>query len=224
MCSGEEILELTDFKLSSPVPLRWIRSYRSSQINEDVGLGFGWRSNFHIQIHQESSTKEDKESSTEEEPDERESPQPRKVKSDGGNEDDVKISRFVLINEEGRRIVFAGVEPGGKSVQLTENLELRHNRDELLLIHPDKTHWGFISNGGQWLLDYISDRMGNSLNLSYKKNNKIKRITYNKVRAIDFDYDKQDHITQIAIVELDQEKAKRLPGGVQGLLPIRQIR
>ncbi|WP_293633923.1 polymorphic toxin type 15 domain-containing protein [Shewanella sp. CG12_big_fil_rev_8_21_14_0_65_47_15] len=50
MCSGEEILALTDFSLEGAMPLIWTRTYRSSQSAQNQGLGFGWRSNFHQHI------------------------------------------------------------------------------------------------------------------------------------------------------------------------------
>src|SRR5690606_26556778 len=50
MCTGEEILELIDFDLSGPLPLQFKRTYRSSQCHEQLGLGYGWRSNFHLHI------------------------------------------------------------------------------------------------------------------------------------------------------------------------------
>ncbi|MCC5827661.1 DUF6531 domain-containing protein, partial [Alkalimonas sp.] len=50
MCNGEEILELTDFTLDGPLPLHWVRCYRSSQSNQAVGLGYGWRTPFHQSI------------------------------------------------------------------------------------------------------------------------------------------------------------------------------
>src|SRR5690606_22688637 len=39
--SGEELLELTDFVLSGPLPLAWTRTYRTGH-NRNGGLGHGW--------------------------------------------------------------------------------------------------------------------------------------------------------------------------------------
>ena len=50
MCTGEEILALVDFELPGLFPLQFKRTYRSSQCDENLGLGFGWRSNFHLHI------------------------------------------------------------------------------------------------------------------------------------------------------------------------------
>ncbi|WP_282176054.1 polymorphic toxin type 30 domain-containing protein [Vibrio nereis] len=50
MSTGEEVLTLVDISLSGAFPLTWQRTYRSSLNQYNVGLGFGWRSNFHYEL------------------------------------------------------------------------------------------------------------------------------------------------------------------------------
>ena len=41
LCSGEALLQQTDFQLPGPIPLQWSRIYRSSH-QQDYGIGVGW--------------------------------------------------------------------------------------------------------------------------------------------------------------------------------------
>ncbi|WP_157788696.1 DUF6531 domain-containing protein, partial [Pseudomonas fluorescens] len=42
MVTGEELLTLTDGVLDGILPFEWTRLYRTSAVEVDVGLGFGW--------------------------------------------------------------------------------------------------------------------------------------------------------------------------------------
>ncbi|WP_130898178.1 DUF6531 domain-containing protein, partial [Pseudomonas extremorientalis] len=42
MVTGEEVLSLTDGRLDGIVPFEWTRLYRTSAVDVDCGLGFGW--------------------------------------------------------------------------------------------------------------------------------------------------------------------------------------
>ncbi|PSU34144.1 RHS repeat-associated core domain-containing protein [Photobacterium lutimaris] len=53
MSTGEEILSLTDISLAGNVSFTWQRQYRSSLCNQNIGLGYGWRSNFHFELTKE---------------------------------------------------------------------------------------------------------------------------------------------------------------------------
>jgi RHS repeat-associated protein len=44
MVNGEELLELVDFEMAGPIPFTWKRVYRSSNIKQNNGLGYGWSS------------------------------------------------------------------------------------------------------------------------------------------------------------------------------------
>ncbi|MFP3500521.1 DUF6531 domain-containing protein, partial [Pseudomonas sp. SIMBA_059] len=42
MVTGEELLTLTDGTLDGVLPFEWTRLYRTSAVEVDCGLGFGW--------------------------------------------------------------------------------------------------------------------------------------------------------------------------------------
>jgi len=42
LLTGEELLQLEDFRIEGPVSLPWMRMYRSGQSEIDLGLGHGW--------------------------------------------------------------------------------------------------------------------------------------------------------------------------------------
>ncbi|MGK9517692.1 DUF6531 domain-containing protein, partial [Salmonella enterica subsp. enterica] len=42
MVTGEELLTLTDGELDGVLPFAWTRLYRTSAVEVDCGLGFGW--------------------------------------------------------------------------------------------------------------------------------------------------------------------------------------
>ncbi|MDI3253151.1 MULTISPECIES: DUF6531 domain-containing protein, partial [unclassified Pseudomonas] len=42
MVTGEELLTLTDGALDGIMPFEWTRLYRTSAVEIDCGLGFGW--------------------------------------------------------------------------------------------------------------------------------------------------------------------------------------
>ncbi|WP_221794360.1 RHS repeat-associated core domain-containing protein [Oceanobacter mangrovi] len=44
MVNGEELLELVDFHMDGPIPFVWQRVYRTSGIETNSGLGYGWTS------------------------------------------------------------------------------------------------------------------------------------------------------------------------------------
>ncbi|WP_163133847.1 RHS repeat-associated core domain-containing protein [Agarivorans sp. Alg241-V36] len=52
MSSGEEVLQLDDVSLQGHHPLVWQRTYRSSLSDQDIGMGLGWRSNFHYSLEE----------------------------------------------------------------------------------------------------------------------------------------------------------------------------
>ncbi|CAG19099.1 RHS repeat-associated core domain-containing protein [Photobacterium profundum] len=50
MVSGEEILMIDDVALSGAQPITWGRMYRSGQCQFDVGMGYGWRSQYQYEF------------------------------------------------------------------------------------------------------------------------------------------------------------------------------
>lgn len=50
LLTGEELLQLEDFRIDGPVSLRWTRLYRSGQSEHDLGLGHGWLDPLSVQL------------------------------------------------------------------------------------------------------------------------------------------------------------------------------
>ncbi|MFC3152908.1 RHS repeat-associated core domain-containing protein [Litoribrevibacter euphylliae] len=186
MSSGEEILELLDFELDGPMPIRWLRSYRSSQCHENIGMGFGWRSNLHLQLIEVYETLDEKELNQQKTP---------------------ALESLVLIDEEGRRLPFLPVEKGQTSYQLSEGLALHHEADgSHRLIKNDNSHWVFVRGSftetkNTWVLDRISDTHGNQLRLFYSAAGRLTRIDTTPTRGIELYYDHSGHLTHIKAVK-----------------------
>ena len=175
MSNGEEILELLDFELDGPMPIRWMRSYRSSQCFENIGMGHGWRSNFHLQLLEVMEVLEEK--------DKHKKPQ---------------LIELLLIDEEGRRLPFTPVSVGETSYQLNEGLALHHeDNGSYRLVRPDNTHWSFVRHNDVWVLDRISDSHGNQQKLFYSKAGRLTRIDLSPTRGIELSYDHSGHLTHI---------------------------
>ncbi|GLQ32681.1 RHS repeat-associated core domain-containing protein [Litoribrevibacter albus] len=184
MSSGEEILELLDFELDGPMPIRWVRSYRSSQCHEDIGLGHGWRSNFHLQLMEVYEEIEQK---------------------DPYNQINPKLESLLFIDEEGRRLPFLPVEKGQTSYQLSEGLALHHEADgSHRLIKNDNSHWVFVRSPNiqnTWVLDRVSDTHGNQLRFFYSRNGRLTRIDTTPSRGIELYHDNSGHLTHIKAVQ-----------------------
>ncbi|GAL04549.1 Rhs-family protein [Photobacterium aphoticum] len=50
MATGEVMMTCTDVILPGAFPLTWQRIYRSQRSQQNIGLGYGWRSNFHYEL------------------------------------------------------------------------------------------------------------------------------------------------------------------------------
>jgi RHS repeat-associated protein len=175
MSTGEEILELTDFSLAGPAPLNFIRTYRSSQSHENIGMGYGWRSNFHLKIVAVSSEQESEQHG------------------------------LMLHNEEGRRVHFALPQLGQTSYQIAEDLALRlETNGSLVLLKPDNSQWVFVPSAidkQQWQLHQVLDSLGHYLQCYYDKNNRLSRIDYTRKRGIELHYNQQGTLQRIDAVE-----------------------
>nr|WP_274620540.1 DUF6531 domain-containing protein [Colwellia maritima] len=88
LLSGEEILPLVDFTYQGIVPITWRRLYRSSKIDNNLGMGYGWRHGFSVQLEAHYQ------------------PGPKVGPKQPGRH------WFELHDEEGRRHVFEQVKPG----------------------------------------------------------------------------------------------------------------
>ncbi|XQW83468.1 RHS repeat-associated core domain-containing protein [Thalassotalea piscium] len=202
MLSGEEILSLDDFTYQGLVPITWRRLYRSSKINNNVGLGYGWRHNFNVQLvaHYKAPPKVG----------------PKKVGKHW----------FELTDEEGAVHVFDQVKPGQTSYQTSSGLALFHQLDgKQVLIKPDESHWTFKkqriepsvkTNKNQkeenyvWLLDNISNHLGQSITLHYDDKQRLTHLSNSPKRGIALQYNRQNNVVKIAAYRLDDNNKKIL--------------
>ncbi|MBU2870498.1 RHS repeat-associated core domain-containing protein [Colwellia sp. E2M01] len=202
LLSGEEILPLDDFTYHGLVPITWRRLYRSSKINNNVGLGYGWRHGYSAQLLSCYQA-------------------PPKVGP-------VQAGKhwFELIDEEGAVHVFDQVKPGQTSYQTSSGLALFHQVDgKQVLIKPDDSHWTFIKQpilikdkAGKkqkqqthvWLLDNISNHLGQSITLHYDDQQRLVRLSNSPKRGIALQYNQQNNVTKIAAYRLDENNKKVL--------------
>ena len=200
MLSGEEILPLVDFQLSGVLPLIWRRLYRSSKADINLGLGYGWRHNFSLQLVQKYQP-------------------PPKV----GPKKPGKYS-LELTDEEGRVHVFDAVKRGQTSVQLATGWSLYHQGDgRQVLIKPDDSHWTFVkapeADGERepcWLLETVSNYHGQHHALFYEQHNghcRLVRISCSPTRGIVLQYNHDNNLLRIAAYVMDKQgKQQLMPG------------
>jgi RHS repeat-associated protein len=202
LLSGEEILPLDDFTYHGLVPITWRRLYRSSKINNNVGLGYGWRHGFSAQLLSCYQA-------------------PPKVGP-------VQAGKhwFELTDEEGAVHVFDQVKPGQTSYQTSSGLALFHQVDgKQVLIKPDDSHWTFIKQpilskdkeGKKkkqethvWVLDSISNHLGQCISLHYDNKQRLIQLSYSPKRGIALQYNQQNNVTKIAAYQLDDNNKKVL--------------
>jgi RHS repeat-associated protein len=191
MLSGEEILPLVDFELNGLMPLTWRRLYRSSKILSNVGLGYGWRHNFCVQLDHQYQA-------------------PAKV----GPKKPGKYW-FELIDDEGRVHVFDSVKRGQTSIQLSTGWSLVHQADgRHVLIKPDDSHWAFIQKtvaGKQvWQLETISNHQGQYFQLYYDQQGRLTQITTGPKRGVLLFYNAQSNLLKVASYMLDNQGNKQI--------------
>ncbi|WP_226415258.1 RHS repeat-associated core domain-containing protein [Shewanella glacialimarina] len=191
MLSGEEILPLIDFELNGLMPLTWRRLYRSSKTRVNVGLGFGWRHNFCVQLEHQYQA-------------------PAKV----GPKKPGKYW-FELTDDEGRVHVFDSVKRGQTSIQLSTGWSLVHQVDgRHVLIKPDDTHWAFVKKqfAGKdiWQLETISNHQGQYFQLYYDHYGRLDQITTGPKRGVLLFYNAQGNLLKIASYMLDNQGKKQI--------------
>ncbi|PKH32385.1 RHS repeat-associated core domain-containing protein [Shewanella sp. ALD9] len=191
MLSGEEILPLVDFELNGLMPLTWRRLYRSSKILSNVGLGYGWRHNFCVQLDHQYQA-------------------PAKV----GPKKPGKYW-FELTDDEGRVHVFDSVKRGQTSIQLSTGWSLVHQADgRHVLIKPDDSHWAFIQKqvAGKdvWQLETISNHQGQYFQLYYDQQGRLTQITTGPKRGVLLFYNAQSNLLKVASYMLDNEGNKQI--------------
>ncbi|WP_159819896.1 RHS repeat-associated core domain-containing protein [Colwellia sp. 20A7] len=202
LLSGEEILPINDFTYHGLVPITWRRLYRSSKINNNVGLGYGWRHGFSAQLLSCYQA-------------------PPKVGP-------VQAGKhwFELTDEEGAVHVFDQVKPGQTSYQTSSGLALFHQVDgKQVLIKPDDSHWTFIKQpilskdkeGKKqkqethvWLLDSISNHLGQCISLHYDNKQRLIQLSNSPKRGIALQYNQQNNVVKIAAYCLDDDNKKIL--------------
>ncbi|HEY0922273.1 RHS repeat-associated core domain-containing protein [Rheinheimera pacifica] len=185
MCTGEEVLELQDFELPGPLPLAFKRTYRSSQSHENIGLGFGWRSNFHLQIV-----------STENEQGEVH----LVLHDDEGRRlpfTPVAAGQTSYQLSEGLSLRH---EENGSQVLLRPD-----NTHWVFLPVPVES-----GKAARWALHQVFDSLGNYLQLYYDRFNRLSRIDYTRKRGIELYYNAAGQLSHIEAVEQTNEGLKPL--------------
>ena len=185
MCTGEEILELIDFDLPGPLPLQFKRTYRSSQCHEQLGLGYGWRSNFHLHIEAAKNAADE----------------PRLVLHD----DEGRRLFFTPVAPGQTSHQLAE----GLALRHEDNgsqVLLRPDNTHWVFV-PANTD---IKQPKRWVLHQIFDSLGNVLQLYYDRYQRLSRIDYTRKRGIELYYDQQGLISRIEAVENTPEGLKAL--------------
>ena len=191
MLSGEEILPLVDFELNGLMPLTWRRLYRSSKVGTNVGMGYGWRHNFCVQLDHQYQA-------------------PAKV----GPKKPGKYW-FELTDDEGRVHVFDSVKRGQTSIQLSTGWSLVHQADgRQVLIKPDDSHWAFVKQqvAGKdvWQLESISNHQGQYFQLYYDHQGRLTQITTGPKRGVLLFYNAQSNLLKVASYMLDNQGNKQV--------------
>ncbi len=177
MCTGEEILALTDCTLPCSFPLEFIRTYRSSQSHENVGMGYGWRSNFHLQIESTRNADNAAVLLLHDEEGRRLPFTPVAVGqtsyqiSEGLALRHEANGSLVLLKPDNMHWVFVPVKP--------ENA-----------VQPKR-----------WALHQIFDSLGNYIQLYYDRKNQLSRIDYTRKRAIELHYNDAGLLSHIEAVQ-----------------------
>ena len=180
MVSGEELLQFTDFTLAGPMPLQWLRTYRSSH-SRDCGLGCGWThtGSDSLQIDGHKVLYYDDEGRT--------IPfvlpkvhQRSKYLPEGLNLDRISEDGFILKKEGEWDKVFT------RPNNLTHRLRLTQLR-----------HKGYRQ--ASTLLGVRTAEVGFAITLHYNANNRVAKIAGNWGRSLCFQFDDHGRIAQVAL-------------------------
>jgi len=176
MCSGEEVLELTDFSLPGPLPLQFKRTYRSGQSHENIGFGFGWRSNFHLQIVAEQNAEGVLQLVLHNE--------------EGRRLNFSPVARGHTSYQLSESLALRHEENGSQVL-------LRPDNTHWVFV-PVKTD---AKQPQRWALHQIFDSLGNYLQLYYDRFNRLSRIDYTRKRGIELHYNTAGLLSRIDAVE-----------------------
>ncbi|MDP4537656.1 RHS repeat-associated core domain-containing protein [Alkalimonas collagenimarina] len=181
MCNGEEILELTDFTLEGPLPLHWARCYRSSQSDQAVGLGHGWRTPFHQMIERRVNDDDSKSLVLINE-------EGRYIQFDdiAAGSSCHQLTEALTLHHDGK---------GSLVVYRSE----QHWEFAPLQGQPDR-----------WVLHKVLNSLGHSLQCFYDKQGRLSRIDYTSKKGIEFYYGNHHQIERIEAVEKTADGLKPL--------------
>ncbi|MEE2000620.1 RHS repeat-associated core domain-containing protein [Alkalimonas sp. MEB108] len=181
MCNGEEILELTDFILDGPMPLHWVRCYRSSQSNQAVGLGYGWRTPFHQSIERR--------------------------KNEDGTSSLVLINdegRHIYFDD-----IQTGSSCHQLTESLT--LHHKDKGSLVLYQQDQHWEFAPLAGKpGRWVLHKVLNSLGHNLQCFYDQQGRLSRIDYTSKKGIEFYYGAHHQLERIEAVEKTSEGLKAL--------------
>ncbi|WP_259592053.1 polymorphic toxin type 15 domain-containing protein [Shewanella baltica] len=182
MCSGEEILALTDFSLEGAMPLIWTRTYRSSQSALNEGLGFGWRSNFHQHIDL--------------------------IIDDEANSQfwfvDEEGRRLPFAFVPRGKITYQLAEGLALRHESNGSLVLVKSDDTHWVFVPCN------EKPQCWILHQVINQLGHTLQLFYDRYHRLSRIDYTAKRGIELTYHANGNISRIEAVRHTDQGLQRL--------------
>lgn len=180
MCTGEEILELTDFELAGPMPMQWLRTYRSSQSHQNIGFGYGWRSNFNLYI--DSVTDEAGTRSL------------QLVNEEG--------RQLHFARPEPGQTSYQRAEELALRAEADGSLVLL-KPDNTHWIFVPQANSVKTENNKRWLLHQVMDSVGRYLQLYYNQQSRLSRIDYTGNKGIELYYNSAGLLSRIEAVSLN---------------------
>ncbi|MBV2129706.1 RHS repeat-associated core domain-containing protein [Arsukibacterium indicum] len=179
MCTGEEILELTDFELAGPLPMQWIRTYRSSQSHQNIGFGYGWRSNFNLYI--DTLTADDGTVAL------------QLVNEEG--------RRLHFARPEPGQTSYQLAEELALRSEADGSLVLLKPDNTHWVFVPANSNAG-SAKSRRWLLHQVMDSVGRHLQLYYNSQSQLSRIDYTGKKGIELHYNSAGLLSRIEAVSL----------------------
>ncbi|WP_052748971.1 RHS repeat-associated core domain-containing protein [Arsukibacterium ikkense] len=180
MCTGEEILELTDFELAGPLPMQWLRTYRSSQSHQNIGLGYGWRSNFHLSI---DITTDDAGA----------------VSLTLVNEEGRHLH---FARPAAGQTSYQLAEELALRAEADGSLVLLKPDNTHWIFAPT------VGNKSSWQLHQVMDSLGRYLQLYYNRQNQLSRIDYTRQKGVELHYNSAGLLSRIEAVTLSGRGAE----------------
>ncbi len=190
MCTGEEILELTDFELAGPLAMQWRRTYRSSQSHQNIGFGYGWRSNFNLYI--DSITDEDGAKAL------------LLVNEEG--------RQLHFLKPEPGQTSYQLAESLALRAETDGSLVLLKPDNTHWIFVPAASKpvlkSGRPDHKQRWVLHQVMDSLGRYLQLFYNRQNQLSRIDYTRKKGIELHYNTAGLLSHIEAVSLSEQGAK----------------